>query len=120
MKTKPFRMKSDIIFNAKDITDAMRKLSKHFNDIKKGIDSNLIIASGEIDVRLFGEYVPPRSLLSASRNIHLKFPVYVPPGSTLEIKTDLYNNTPDTFIATDIEVRGNTRIELGRLVAEKE
>jgi hypothetical protein len=120
MKTKPFRMKADIIFKAKDITDAMRLLAKHFTDIKKGIDSKLL-EGGEIEVRSFGFGEPyNRSLLSGGRNHHLEFPVHVWPGAVLTVNVDFQNDQQDMFIVTDVEIHGQTRISKDRLIPELE
>jgi hypothetical protein len=116
IKARPFRMKADIIFQAIDVTDAMKLLAKHFTNIKKGVDSKLI-EGGEIEVRPSGEPYN-RVLLSNSRNIHLEFPVYIPPGCTLTTSVDLYNDTHDTFIGTDVEVKGKSRINQSRLEPE--
>ena len=47
---KVFRCKADFTFQAKDIDDALIKLSKHFKDIKKGKDSQLV-ELGEIQIK---------------------------------------------------------------------
>jgi len=50
---KKFIMKADIEFSAEDITDAFKKLERHFSDLYNGTESGVeLIELGEFNIYL--------------------------------------------------------------------
>jgi hypothetical protein len=115
---KSFTMNADIRFSAKNITDAFRKLEKHFRLLKKGEDNDLIeLGKMQIEPITPGQITVTK--LSQSKMTHLEYPIHIPNGCQLTVKHEFYNDTGCLFVLTDVEIHGKSVMKNGDVLTSE-